>query len=117
MALFEKFYEPCVLIQKDREPDGEGGWITNWIALDEFEAAVVRDTSTEVRIAESEGMSRSYTVTCPVGTALAFHSVFRRVRDGQIFRVTSEPIDITTPSVASFQFEQVTAEAWELPDE
>lgn len=117
MALYEQFYEPCQRLQKGRVPDGEGGWETKWLALGEFAAAVVIDTSAEAVIAESAGMSRTYRVTCPDGTKLGFHDVFKRVRDGKTFRVTSGPVDLTAPSMASFSFEIVKAEAWELPDE
>lgn len=117
MSLFEQFYEPCQHLQKDRVPDGEGGWKTNWLGLNEFEAAVVLDTSTDAYKAASPDMNRSYTVTCPKGTQLQYHSVFKRVADGKVFRVVSDPKDIATPSMATFQFEIVKAEAWELPDE
>ena len=115
--LYEQFFEPCQHLQKHRKPDGEGGWITNWLALNEFEAAVVLDTSTEAVLAASANMNRTYTVTCPVGTKLGFHDVFKRVSDGKTFRVTSDPNDLRTPSMATMQFEIVKAEAWGLPNE
>lgn len=115
--LYERFYEPCQRLQKSRVPDGEGGWETKWLALNEFEAAVVLDTSSEAVIAQSAGMSRTYTITSPKGTNLGFHEAFKRVSDGKVFRVTSDPRDLQTPSVATFEFEIVKAEAWELPNE
>lgn len=115
MALFESFYEPCVLMEKKRVSDGEGGWVTSWEDGIEFEAAIVLDTTMTARVAESEGMKSVYTVTANTNIAFDFHDVFKRLEDGKIFRVTSDPTDKTTPDVASFQFEQVTAEVWELP--
>lgn len=115
--LYEEFYTPCQIVQPDRVKDGQGGWTTKWIDGEEFMAAVVLDTSVQATIAESQGMNRSYRVTTPTGTNLAFHTVFKRLSDGQAFRVTSEASDIKTPSVASFQFEIVKAEAWVIPDE
>jgi hypothetical protein len=38
--------------------------------------------------------------------------VFKRLRDGKIFRVTSDGDDVVTPESASFHFAQVTAEEW-----
>lgn len=117
MALYELFYEPCQLLEKEKVTDGEGGWKTTWTSKGDFEAAVVLDTSSAAVIAESAGMNRSYTVTCPTGTGLRFHDVFKRMSDGKAFRVTSDPSDVTTPSMATFQFEIVKAEVWEIPDE
>lgn len=113
--LFRNFYEPCVLMEKERLSDGEGGWITDWYEGMEFEAAIVMDTSIQARIAESDGMSSVYTVTTDKNVRLEFHDAFKRVSDGKTFRVTSDRNDKMTPDVASFDFEQVTAESWELP--
>ena len=79
-----------------------------------FDAAIVKDTSLEARIAEKEGLTNTYTVTTSPNAALEFHDVFKRVRDGQVFRVTSNGDDVRPPSVATFDFEQVSAEEWEL---
>lgn len=115
--LYERFYETCLLMKKDTEPDGEGGWKTAWIGDGNFEAAVVLDTSKEARVAESKGISRTYTVTCPTGTDLGYDSVFQRVSDGKTFRVVSDPKDLAAPEVATFKFEIVKAVAWEIPNE
>lgn len=117
MALFETFYEPCIRLEIRQEPDHHGGQITAWSEGAEFEAAIVRDKSAATIMAEANTMERTYIVTTPTGTGLRFHEAFRRLSDGQTFRVTSVPEDKRTPKVATFQFEQVTAEAWELPDE
>lgn len=117
MALFEDFYEPCALMEKKRVSDGEGGWITQWVEGIEFEAAIVMDSTLQARVAESEGMSSVYTVTTQHNINFDFHDVFKRLRDGKTFRVTSDQDDKKTPDVASFSFEQVTAEAWEIPSE
>ena len=114
--LFDKFYEPCVLMEKRRVSDGEGGWKTKWEDGIEFEAAVVIDNTMTARVAASEGMSSVYTVTAPKNVQFVFHDAFKRLSDGKTFRVTSDPSDKQTPDVASFEFEQVTAEAWELPE-
>lgn len=111
----EAYMEPCVLLEKTRRPDGEGGWITGWTDGPEFMAAIVMDTTMEARVADHEGMHSVFTVTVDPSTPLAYNDAFRRVSDGQTFRVTSKGRDRQTPSVASFQFMQVNAEEWELP--
>lgn len=102
------------MLDKVRVSDGEGGFTTSWQEGAEFDAAIVKDTSLEARIAEKDGLTNTYTVTTSANAALDFHDVFKRLSDGQVFRVTSNGDDKRTPSVASFQFEQVTAEEWRL---
>lgn len=112
MALFESFMVPCQLVEKTRVPDGEGGWITAWADGPEFNAAIVLDSTIEARTAEAEGVTGVYTVTVPKNVSLEFHDAFRRLSDGQVFRVTK--VNDSTPDVATFEFNQVQAESWEL---
>ena len=114
MTLIDAFKETCVLMEKTRVPDGEGGWTTSWAEGARFQAAIVMDTTLNARVAEAEGMMAVYTVTTDRSLPLDFHDVFKRVRDGKTFRVTSDSTDKETPEVASFQFHQVNAEEWKL---
>lgn len=114
MTLIDAFKEGCVLMEKTRVPDGEGGWTTRWVDGLEFDAAVVMDTTLSARVAEKQGMTAVYTVTTDRNVPLDFHDVFRRVSDGKTFRVTSDSTDKETPDVATFQFHQVNAEEWQL---
>lgn len=114
MSLLSQSYEDVVLLEKRREPDGEGGFITNWVESIVFKAVITFDTSMESRIAEKQGVSSRYTVTTNKGATLEYHDVIKRLRDGKIFRVTSDGDDKQTPKSASFQFLQVTAEEWWL---
>ena len=114
MSLVDSFKTPCVLMEKQRTPDGEGGFITGWVEGIKFDAAIVKDTTLAARVAEKDGIKNVYTVTTSKNADLDFHDVFKRLKDGQIFRVTSNGDDKATPSSASFQFEQVNAEEWTL---
>lgn len=114
MTLIDSFKEPYVLMEKKRVSDGEGGWTTAWVDGATFDAAVVRDATLAARVAEKEGVSNVYTVTTDTNARLEFHDVFKRVSDGQVFRVTSNGDDMRAPDVATFSFEQVSAEEWSL---
>ena len=114
MTLIDAFKEPCVLMEKQRVSDGEGGWTTSWVEGAAFDAAIVRDTTLAARVAEKEGVLNIYTVTTDTNAHLEFHDVFKRTRDGQVFRVTSNGDDMKTPDAATFQFGQVSAEEWAL---
>ena len=114
MTLIDAFKVPCVLMEPVRVSDGEGGFTSTWQEGAEFSAAIVRNTTMEARVAEKEGLTNVYTVTTSPNAKLEFHDVFKRLSDGQVFRVTSNADDMQTPKVATFQFQQVSAEEWRL---
>lgn len=114
MSLLNQAMTDVVLMDKRREPDGEGGFITDWVESVVFQAAITFDTSMESRIGEKQGVSSRYTVTTGKGSKLDYHDVIKRLSDGKIFRITSDGDDKQTPKSASFQFLQVTAEEWWL---
>lgn len=116
MSLLDEAMESCVMLNKQTSPDGYGGYITTWTEGAEFKCAVVFDTSLEARSAEKAGVTSLYTVTTRRALTLEYHDVFRRKRDGKIFRVTSDGDDKYTPQSAGLNMRQVTAEEWSLPN-
>lgn len=114
MSLIDAMMEKCVLIEKEKKPDGAGGFISSWKDGAEFLAVITMDTTMEAMIAQKQGMTSVYTVTTKRATELEYHEVFRRVRDGKIFRVTSDGNDKLSPAASSLDMRQVTAERWEL---
>lgn len=107
-------YGEHVILDKHTENDGEGGIITVWTEGASFMAAVMLDNSIEMRTAQAQGVQGNYTVTTVKPIRLPWHTVFRRVSDGQIFRVTSHD-EQAAPTVSTIQTRIVTAEEWELP--
>lgn len=116
MSLLEEAMDNCIMIDKTTQSDGYGGTITKWVEGAEFNAAVVFDTSMEARIGEHQGVTNLYTITTKKNINLQYHDVFRRSSDGKIFRVTSDGDDKKTPTSASLNMRQVSAEEWELPN-
>lgn len=114
MSLLSDAMTDVVLMDKRREPDGEGGFLTEWVESVEFKAAITFDTSIESRIAEKQGVTSRYTVTTNKSAKLSYHDVIKRLSDDKIFRITSDGDDKQTPKSASFQVLQVTAEEWVL---
>ena len=94
--------------------DGQGGRITTWTDGATFDAALTLQTSDSMRIAQAEGVRAIYTVTAPKDVRLPWHTVFRRVSDGQVFIITSED-EKAAPSGSLIKTRIVTAERWELP--
>lgn len=112
--LIENMMTPCVLVEKKREPDGEGGFYTAWTEGTQFDAAITLDSTMQARIAEKDGVTSIFTVTTRRTAALEYHDVFKRISDGAIFRVTSNGTDKQSPRVSTLDIAQVTAERWEL---
>jgi hypothetical protein len=110
MSLLDEAMDTCVILNKQTVPDGYGGYATTWAEGAEFKAAIVFDTSIEARAAEAQGVTSRYTVTTGKALTLEYHDIFRRSRDNKIFRVTSDGDDKYTPSSASLDMRQVTAE-------
>lgn len=116
MSLLSEAMEDCVMLDKITIDDGMGGYTRTWTDGAHFTAAIVFNTSIEARRADKEGVTSLYTVTTPRAITLEYHDVFRRVRDGKIFRVTSDGDDVFTPASAGLDMRQVTAEEWVLTE-
>lgn len=114
MSLLDETMENCILMDKIREPDGYGGTTTVWTEGPEIKAAIVFNSSMESRIAEKQGVTALYTITTSKTVNLQYHDVLKRVGDGKYFRVTSDGDDNKTPSSATLNMRNVTAEEWEL---
>lgn len=107
---------PCVMIVKDRAPDGQGGTTTEYVNGAEFAAAITKNRTLEAVRAEKEGVTELYMVTTAKGVGLDYGETFKRISDGAMFRVTSNAKDSETPRAASFAFERVRAERWTKPE-
>lgn len=114
MSLLEQNRVACVLLDKKRAPDGEGGYITTWEDGVKFMAAISFDNSMQARTAEKQGVSSFYTITTEKKIMLEYHDVFRRLYDEKIFRVTSDGDDKATPASSTLNMRQVSAEEWRL---
>ena len=114
MSLLTEALEDCVLLNKVTVDDGMGGYSRTWTDGAHFPAACVFNSSMEARRADKEGVTSLYTVTTSRAITLEYHDVFRRSRDGKVFRVTSDGDDQYTPASAGLDMRNVTAEEWVL---
>lgn len=114
MSLLSDAMTTCVILNKQIQQDGYGGYITTWSEGALFDAAIVLDTSMQARVGEKQGVTALYTITTTKALNLQFHDVFRRLEDGKIFRVKSDGDDKKTPQAAGLNMRQVTAEEWVL---
>ena len=112
MSLLTEAMENCIYVNKTKQADGYGGYQDIYVEGAEFAAAIRFDTSIEARVAEKQGVTSRYTVVTSRAMTLEYHDVFKRKRDGKIFRVTSDGDDEFTPASASLDMRLVTAEEW-----
>lgn len=110
MSLLENAMETCVFLIKTKQLDEYGGYGNEWVDGVEFKAAITFDTSMQARIGEKQGVRSRYTVTTQRSLTLQYNDYFKRLRDNKLFHVTSDGDDAFTPSSASLDMRQVTAE-------
>lgn len=109
MAL-EDFFEPFMMQDWSSAPDGLGGLTCTLTDGASFLAGISTDSSTEAKIAEKNGMKKIYTIVTPQTVVLEQNDRVKRVRDGKLYRITSDSADMTTPGVSGMKFSQVGAE-------
>lgn len=116
MSLLSENFTTCTPLTMVTAADGYGGHDTEWKDGEPIQAAIVRNSDTQTKIAEAQGTKAIYTITTRKSTNLHFHDVIRREEDKKIFRITSDGDDNKTPKGAALNMRQVTAEEWELTD-
>ena len=115
MSLLTYAFKTCTMLHKTTQDDGYGGEVAAWVDGATFQAAITFDSSMEARVAQSQGVKSLYTVTTKRNKVLEYHEVFRRERDGKLFRVTSDGDDKFTPDSATLDMRQVSCEEFDLP--
>lgn len=115
MSLLDDFARPCVLLEKTRQPDGEGGYIVTWSEGAEFTNYQSMDTSMEARIAEKQGVTSVYSALVNKSVPVEYNDYFKDKTTGLIYHVTSNPEEKEAPKSSSFPLKYFTAERAELP--
>lgn len=114
MSLLDEAYEDFTVINKAIVNDGYGGTTTTWTDGATIKGAIVFDSSVQMKIAQAAGVTAAYTLTVKKSVELDFHTVIRRESDKKVFRLTNNADDKKTPSSASLDMRQYSAEEWVL---
>lgn len=112
MSLLTSSMEPFIVMNAVTVSDGYGGTTITYTEGIEILGAMPLDNSTQVKIAQAMGAKSTYTLTVRKNVELNFHTVLKRVRDGQYFRLTSGTEDKQTPPTAGLNMRQYTAESF-----
>lgn len=117
LSLIDSMMEKCRILNKIREDDPYGSETITWQEGTSFDASILKDSTTEAIVAEKQGISEIFTVVVKKGFSLSYNDYFRRVSDGQVFRVTSNVKDSEAPEKSTVRIAKVTAEKAVLPDD
>ena len=118
MSLLDDFGHTCVILEKTRKPDGEGGYTVEWTDGAEFMNYQALDTSMEARRAEKEGVTSLYSALVDKAVPIEYNDYFRDTSTGETYRVTSDPKEREAPKFAGpvvRALKYFTAERKELP--
>ena len=113
--LLTQMMEECKILNHVRTDDPYGGYKETWTEGATFQSAIAKNQTTEQQIAEKQGISESFTVVVAEGFTLDYHDAFKRVKDGEIFRVTSRTADSVAHPQSTVRIAKVTAERWSPP--
>lgn len=117
MSLMDAYKDECVLLTKTRIPDGQGGYSMGYTDGITFSPAWEYESAPEMLVAEKEGVSRVYRLYVDKALDLEEHEVFRRIKDGQVFRVTNPGTDRHTPETSTLGKRLIEVEKYTLPHE
>ena len=118
-SLLEAFRdsEGCVLLTRERTPDGQGGYTSVWAEGITFYPSWEFNSAPEMEVAQQQGVSRTYRIYVDKSLDLDYHEVFRRIKDGQVYRVINPGTDRYTPPSSALNQRLIEVEKWELPHE
>lgn len=111
----DAYTSECVLLEKRRSPDGYGGYTTSWEDGVHFSPAWDYESAPVISLAEQEGKGRIYKAFIDKTLDLDYHDVFRRIDDGQVFRVINPGVDRHTPDTSRLNRRLIEVEKWEIP--
>ena len=115
MSLLSYFARSCVLMEKTRVEDGEGGYTLDWTDGATFQNYQALDTSMEARRAEKDGVTSVYSALVDKDVPIEYGDYFKEKESGTVYRVTSHPDEKQAPKSATFALKYFTAERKELP--
>ncbi len=99
-----------VFMEKRRIPDNAGGYQIEWNEGSVFRAKALRQSGSDLLIAQQNGAKEIYKIMTFAGVLLARDDYIKRKKDESIFKITSDPIDGTPPEMSDIKCVMVYAE-------
>lgn len=115
-TILKAFFKPCHLLDKTTVTvSGLFGPQEKYVEGAALDAALLKDNSAEVRVAEANGLKELYTVVVHKPVTLKQGDVIRRDADQLTLRITGNTVDWEAPEMATVQIAKVSAKVWEPP--
>ena len=114
MNLLSSMMVPFVMLAEVPVNDPMGGYSSQWVEGATFDAFVRKEDTPEITVAEKTEVKERLIIVMPKGTPLKYHSVVRRVLDGETYRLISTPKDFEVPIASSIQIMRADCERWEI---
>lgn len=109
-------YGTYVILNYAIVDDSYGGQKETWTPGAHFDATLTLDDSTEMKVAQAQGVKGIYRVTKKKSVRLPWHTVFRTVDGEKTYRVTSKDDNNAAPKQSTIDISYVSAEDYELTD-
>lgn len=113
--LLDAIGHECVLMEKTRVPDGEGGWVTAWKEGARFTNYQHLDSTTEALIAEQQGVTSLYELLVRKDFPIEYNDAFKDLKTDKTYRVATDPEDDVSPNISPLDLKRFRAERWTLP--
>lgn len=111
--MLSDYFEDFVMQDRVSMPDGFGGLAYDYADGAVFQAGITTNNSTEAQIAMQNGMKVIYTIVHSISLTLEQNDRVKRLKDGRVYRITSNSADMATPASAQVQYAQTRAEVVE----
>lgn len=105
------FYEDVVVLDRVTTNDPLAGVQVEWVDGATISVGISTNNSTAAQIAYQSGAKVLYTVVMELDEILTINDRIRRVRDGTVLVLKSDPNDMRTPETADEKYKQARAEA------
>ena len=109
--MVDNYFTTFYIQQWTTVTDGFGGWVWKWGDGIEFQGLYRQDQSTEMRIAEAQGISSIGTFITGMNIPIEENDVIRRESDGLYFKITGKPV--MSPEPATVKIQRMNAERTE----
>ena len=110
----EDYFESFIMANRNKRADGMGGEEWTWMEGSEFQAGISTNNTSEAQIAYQAGSRTIFRIVTRKDVILEQKNMIKRVKDGRLYRITSNAWDMETPDAAEVQFWQVNAEVVEV---
>ncbi len=114
MSLLASSMEPFIIINKLSVSDGLGSVKTTYVEGPEIMGAMPYNNSSLAKIAAAATSKTTYTLTVSKTIELDFHTILKRVSDGNYFRLITGSDDHKTPRTAGLDMRQYDVEDYQI---